>query len=120
MPREGGGEGGPPPPAAAWRQEEQELTHKVRSGYARSYCTVPYCTLSYCTLRYCTVCYDIVHYFMTSEKSSTNIAFGSVNIQRYYTVEQLIAQLRQCGETTVKCGRINGGKLILSLIYFVV
>ena len=40
------------------------------------------------------------------------------NIQRYYMVQQLIAQLSSvCGETPVKCGRINGGELILSLSY---
>ena len=37
---------------------------------------------------------------------------------RYYTVQQLTAA-SACGETTVKRGRINGGKLILYLIYFV-
>ena len=62
-----------------------------------------------------------VSYYTTREISTANIAFGSANIQRYYTVQQLIAQLSSArGETTVKRGRINGGKLILSLIYFVV
>ena len=50
------------------------------------------------------------------EISSASIAFGSA--QRYYTVQQLIAQLSLAlCETTVKRGRINGGELILSLIY---
>ena len=55
---------------------------------------------------------------MTCEISSANIAFRSVNIQRYYTAQQLIPQLTSArGETTVKHGGINGGKCILSLIY---
>ena len=50
------------------------------------------------------------------EISSANTAFGSANIQRYYTVQQLTAQLSSAySETTVKLGRINGGKLILLL-----
>ena len=37
------------------------------------------------------------------EISSENIAFGSANIERYYTVQQLIAQLSSVrSETTVK------------------
>ena len=43
------------------------------------------------------------------------IAFGSANIQRYYTSQQLIAQLSSVrGETTVKNVRIHAGKLIIS------
>ena len=58
------------------------------------------------------------NYNTTREIVSANIGFGSANIQRYDTVQQLIAQLSSaCGETTVKRGRINDGKLILSLIY---
>ena len=53
---------------------------------------------------------NIKCYYMTREILSANIAFESANIQRYYTVQQLIAQLTSvCGETTVKRGRINGG-----------
>ena len=39
----------------------------------------------------------------------------NVNIERHYTGQQLTAQLRQRGQTTVNRSRINGGKLILSL-----
>ena len=48
------------------------------------------------------------------------MGFWSVNIGRYYTAQQLIAQLRQRDETTqnkYKRGRINGGELVLSSIY---
>ena len=42
-------------------------------------------------------------YYTAGEISSANIAFGSANIARYYTVQQLIAQLSSArGETTVK------------------
>ena len=41
-----------------------------------------------------------------------------VNIGRYYTGQKLIAQLRQCA--VKRCGWINSGKLIISLIYFAV
>ena len=55
--------------------------------------------------------WDMFIYYMTREISSANI-------QRYYTVQQLIAQLSSVsGETAVKRGRINDGKLILTLIY---
>ena len=55
---------------------------------------------------------------ITREISSANLAFWSANIQRYYRLQQLIEQLSSAhGETTVKRGRINGGKSILSLIY---
>ena len=58
---------------------------------------------------------------MTRKILSANTGFGSADIERYYTVQQMIAQLWSShGETTVKRGRINGGKLIVSLIYFVV
>ena len=49
--------------------------------------------------------------------SSANMGFWSATIERYYTGQPLITQLRQRGQATVKHGRINGGKLILSLIY---
>ena len=46
--------------------------------------------------------YVYVSHLITREISSANIAFGSANIQRYYTVQQLIAQLSSAsGETTV-------------------
>ena len=60
-------------------------------------------------------CHTVIYYMMC-KISSANIAFGSANIQQYYTAHLSSAH----GETTVKRGRINGGKLILSLIYFVV
>ena len=47
------------------------------------------------------------------------MGFGRANIEQYHTGQQLIAQLRQRAVKRER-GRINGGKLILSLIYFVV
>ena len=47
----------------------------------------------------------------------TACEISSAHIERYYTGQPLTAQLRQRGQTTVKHGRINGGKLILSLVY---
>ena len=47
------------------------------------------------------------------------MGFWSANIQRYYTGQPLIEQLSSvCGQTTVKRGRMNGGKVILSLYIF--
>ena len=55
-------------------------------------------------------------YYTTHKISSANMGFGNANIQRYYTGQQLIAQLWSVrGETS---GRINGGKLIISLNVF--
>ena len=56
-------------------------------------------------------------YYMTRKISSANMGFWSANIQRYYTVQQLIAQRGYKRLLTVERSRINGGKLILSLIY---
>ena len=45
------------------------------------------------------------------------MGFWSANIQRYYTVQQLIVKLSSVrAETTVKRG-IKGGKLIISFSY---
>ena len=60
-------------------------------------------------------------YYTRREISSANMGFGSANIERCYTAQQLIAQLWSArSEPTVKRGRINSGKLIISLIHFVV
>ena len=62
--------------------------------------------------------YTIPLYYTTREISSANIAVESANIQRYYTGQQLIVQQSSArSETTVERGRMNGGNLILSLIY---
>ena len=60
---------------------------------------------------------------MTRKISSANMGFGSANVERYYTGQPQIAQL--CQRTvkrlsTVKRDSINGGKLILCLIYVIV
>ena len=56
-------------------------------------------------------------YYTTCEISSANMGFWSANIAILHgsTTDCTAASAR--GQTTVKCGRINGGKLILSLIY---
>ena len=46
------------------------------------------------------------------------MGFWSAHIQRYYMAQQLIVELRQ--RAIKRRGRINGGKLILSLSHFVV
>ena len=53
------------------------------------------------------------HYYTMCKISSANMGFKSANIGRYYTTDCAAASAR--GQTT-----INGGKVILSLIYFVV
>ena len=59
-----------------------------------------------------------INYCTTREVSSENMGFYCANTGRYYMGQQLIAQLRQRAvNRRVKRSRINGGKLVLSLVY---
>ena len=59
---------------------------------------------------------------MTCKISSANMGFGSANSGRYYTVQQLIAQLSSArGQTTVKHGKsfITGTVVQYGCIFYI-